>query len=145
MQDIPVEGSIDFKLDRGADIVIINEEKGNFVPLFLFSCENVLFVQHSGIGQTDKSEATADTSCSLYYFNAEKGYWEPAVERFTVAVKLDSANGVSTQTVKLPDPLSVNVSVGLGAAASDLLRLWEVSKRRAKVFQKKIQSGSETA
>ena len=38
-QDIPSEDSIDFKLEQGADIVIINEDKGNFVPMFLLSCE----------------------------------------------------------------------------------------------------------
>lgn len=42
-QDVPTESIIRFKLDQGADIVIINEDKGNFVPLFLFSCEDVTF------------------------------------------------------------------------------------------------------
>ena len=42
-QDIIPENSMEFKLLEGADIVIINEDKGNFVPLFLFSCESVNF------------------------------------------------------------------------------------------------------
>ena len=46
---MPTESSISFKVDQGADIVIINEDKGNFVPLFLFSCEDVMFTQNGGI------------------------------------------------------------------------------------------------
>ena len=42
-QDIPSEDSIEFVIENGADIVIINEDRGNFVPLFLFSCEQVSF------------------------------------------------------------------------------------------------------
>jgi len=48
-QDVPPESTIEFSLDQGADIVIINEDKGNFVPMFLFSCESVVFFQNSGL------------------------------------------------------------------------------------------------
>ena len=40
---VPDEVRIDFKMTEGADIVIINEDKGNFVPMFLFQCEDVSF------------------------------------------------------------------------------------------------------
>jgi hypothetical protein len=83
-QDVVPEDVIEFILDQGADIVIINEDKGNFVPMFLFSTESVTFNQNSGLQQQDRSDGYADTKCSLYYFNAQKGYWEPAIERFSV-------------------------------------------------------------
>ena len=40
-----------FVMDKGADIVIINEDKGNFVPLFLCSCEEVIYDYTSGLNQ----------------------------------------------------------------------------------------------
>lgn len=77
-----------FTLNEGADIVIINEDKGNFVPMFLFSCEKLVYINNSGLNQADKSDGNADTKCSLYYFNSTKGYWEPAIERFSVVTVL---------------------------------------------------------
>ena len=41
------DDTVSFNIDKGADIVIIYEDKGNFVPLFLFSCEQVRFDQSS--------------------------------------------------------------------------------------------------
>ena len=100
-QDVPSEDSIDFNLQQGADIVIINEDKGNFVPMFLLSCEKVTFHQSSGLNQANKSDGNANTMCSLYYFNASKGYWEPAIERFGIDVVLQSVGKKNIQTVKL--------------------------------------------
>ena len=64
--------------------MIINEDRGNFVPMFLMSCEEVAYQQTSGQNEQDKSDGNADTKCSLYYFNAKKGHWEPAIEAFSV-------------------------------------------------------------
>ena len=50
---VPDEVQIDFKVREGADIVIINENKGNFVPLFLFQTEDVQFTQQSGTAEED--------------------------------------------------------------------------------------------
>ena len=36
-------------MENGLDIVVINEDKGNFIPMFLFSTEKVLFNQNSGL------------------------------------------------------------------------------------------------
>ena len=68
--------------------MIINEDKGNFAPMFLMSCEEVAYQQTSGQNEQDKSDGNADTKCSLYYFNAKKGHWEPAIEAFSVSVQL---------------------------------------------------------
>ena len=87
-QNIPSEDTMEFKVELGADIVIINEDRGNFIPMFLFSCEEVHYVSTSGMQQQDKADGTAETKCSFYYFNAAKGYWEPAIDRFSVAVNL---------------------------------------------------------
>ena len=38
-----------FLVEGGADIVIINEDGGNFVPMFLLSCETINFNQQSGL------------------------------------------------------------------------------------------------
>lgn len=40
-----------FEILDGVDIVVINEDKGNFTPMFLFTTEKVLFNQVSGLGQ----------------------------------------------------------------------------------------------
>ena len=98
-------------MEQGADIVIINEDRGNFIPMFLVSCEEVNYNWSSGVHQQDKADGTADTRCSFYYFNASKGYWEPAIEHFGVAVHLERLGNKSVQTVKLPDPININVSV----------------------------------
>ena len=43
-QDIPSEDSMYFMVEQGADIVIINEDRGNFIPMFLFSCDKVIYI-----------------------------------------------------------------------------------------------------
>ena len=143
-QDIPSEDSIEFVIENGADIVIINEDRGNFVPLFLFSCEQVSFHQNSGINQMDKMDGTADTKCSVYYFNSTKGYWEPAVESFSIWINLSRVGKVNTQVVRLPEPININISVRFGSVVNDFLKLWEKSTKRAKSFQKKMQKGQES-
>jgi len=47
--------------------------------------------------------------------------------------------------VQLNDPLNINVSVDLGGVINDFLKLWEKSRRRAELFQKKMALGNETA
>ena len=42
-QDVPDQNSISFSIKNGIDIVIINEDLGNFTPLFLFSAETLSF------------------------------------------------------------------------------------------------------
>lgn len=44
---VPPETHIDFVCD-GAEFIIINEEKGNFVPLFLAQCDSVKFTMGDG-------------------------------------------------------------------------------------------------
>ena len=102
--------------------MIINEDKGNFVPMFLLSCEKLTFHQTSGVNQADKSDGNADTRCSLYYFNAAKGYWEPAIERFSIVILLQRAGKMNVQNVKLLDPINVNISVYLGGVINDFLK-----------------------
>lgn len=133
-QDIVSEDSMHFTVERGADIVIINEDGGNFVPMFLMSCETINFNQQSGLRQVDNMDGEADTKCSLYYFNSEKGYWEPAIERFTINVLLKRVGKLNSQTILLPDPLNINISVHLGGVIHLFLKLWEKSTKRAKVF-----------
>ena len=118
-------------MEQGADIVIINEDRGNFIPMFLVSCEEVNYVWSSGMQQQDRADGSTETRCSLYYFNASKGYWEPAVEHFGVAVNLSRVGKVSVQNVKLPDPININVSVYLAAVINDFRKLWEKSTKRA--------------
>ena len=77
----------------------------------------------SGVDDLDRSDTAIDTKCSLYYFNAEKGFWEPAAERFSVAVQLAKVGKVSTQVVSLPDPVKINISVRLGGVMHDCLKL----------------------
>ena len=77
----------------------------------------------SGVDDLDRSDTAIDTKCSLYYFNAEKGFWEPAVERFSVAVQLAKVGKLSTQVVSLPDPVRINISVRLGGVMHDCLKL----------------------
>lgn len=125
--------------------MIINEDKGNFVPMFLVSCEQLVFNQTSGVSQADRSDGSAETKCSLYYFNSTKGYWEPAIERFSVLVNLEQAGKVYTQNVKLLDPININISVKLGGVINDFLHLWEKSTKRAKSFQDKMAKGWESA
>ena len=82
----------------------------------------------------DKMDGTADTKCSIYYFNSTKGYWEPAIERFSIVVHLSRAGRINTQIIQLPDPININVSVHLGSVIHDFLKLWEKSTKRAKSF-----------
>lgn len=112
--------------------------------MFLFSCEKLTFHQTSGVNQADKSDGNADTRCSLYYFNAAKGYWEPAIERFSIVVLLQRAGKMNIQNVKLLDPINVNVSVYLGGVINDFLKLWENSTKKALLFQKKMAKGHES-
>ena len=118
--------------------MIINEDKGNFVPMFLFQCEDVAFCQTSGTNEIDASEGALGTQCSIHYFNSEKGYWEPAFERFSVTVELSQQGKVSKQVITLPDPLNINISIYLGAVINNFLKRWEKSKKRARIFQKRM-------
>ena len=141
-QDIPSEDSMSFILEEGADIVIINEDKGNFVPLFLCSCEKVIYDYTSGLNQADKSDGNAETRCSLYYFNRLKGYWEPAIEHFGINMTMNRIGKANVQNIRFPDPLNFNMSVHLGSVINDFMKLWDKSNKRAIQFQKKIQSGA---
>ena len=42
-QDVPAEFLLDFQSEQGVDVVIINEDKGNFVPMLLFQCDKVTY------------------------------------------------------------------------------------------------------
>lgn len=119
---------------EGADVVLINEDKGNFVPMFLFQCEDISFKLASGQNEEEQSKGALDTQLSVHYFNKKKGYWEPAVERFSVAVEFGKVEKVSSNSVKLLEPLNINVSINLGSVVHDLLKLWEKSKKKARVF-----------
>ena len=72
------ETQVDITAD-GAELVIINEEKGNFVPLFMTKVEGIKFSMADGVIE-DTMEFYGDTGFSVYYFNQNSGYWEPAVE-----------------------------------------------------------------
>lgn len=69
-QDIPNQDSISFVVTNGVDVVIINEEKGTFTPLFLLSAETINYDNTSGLNMTDMAEGSVDTKCSLHYFNS---------------------------------------------------------------------------
>lgn len=72
-QDIPTELILDFICDKGADIVIINEERGNFVPLILLSASTITFAQNSGLEEQDRSEGNCETRAAIFYYNAQIG------------------------------------------------------------------------
>ena len=60
-QDIPPEDSMSFVVQHGADVVIINEDRGNFVPMFLISCDKVAYTQNSGLNQEDRADGNVDS------------------------------------------------------------------------------------
>lgn len=55
-KEIPSLDSINFEIQDGVDIVVINEEKGNFTPLFLFTTEKMHFNQDAGKDHQDMSD-----------------------------------------------------------------------------------------
>ena len=143
-QDVPNQDSVQFEVKEGVDIVVINEDRGNFSPMFLFSTETVTFSQTSGLGQLDVADGTAETILSTYYFNQIKSHWEPIVERVELVVDMKRVKNQYLQVVRLEKPLNINVSVYLSGVINDFLKLWEKSTLRAQAFQKKIKEGNDS-
>ena len=69
-QDIPNQDSISFVVTNGVDVVVINEEKGTFTPLFLLSAETINYELTSGLNMLDMAEGSVETRCSVHYFNS---------------------------------------------------------------------------
>lgn len=114
-----MEFHLDFVCDKGADIVIINEEKGNFVPLILLSASTITFAQNSGLEEQDRSEGNCETKAAIFYYNPQIGQWEPAIERFSIQVLLESEHKTYTQAVRMNTPININVSVEFAGVLSD--------------------------
>lgn len=68
-----------------------------------------------------------------------KGYWEPAIERFTIKMHDSSLGNVYSKSVELPEPLNINISVNLGAVIHEFMKRWEDSAEEAEVFQKLME------
>lgn len=87
-EDEPKGATEDSKIDfecKHAELIVINEYQGSFLPLILFQIEKVTFTQElfkTGLFET--MEGDAETSCRMQYFNAPLGFWEPAIERFDI-------------------------------------------------------------
>ena len=83
---VPPETHVDL-ISEGAELVIINEEKGNFVPLFMTKIDRITFTMSEGHVE-EQMDSYGDTGFSVYYFNQASGYWEPAVEPVLLTLKL---------------------------------------------------------
>jgi hypothetical protein len=58
-------------------------------------------------------EGAAQTAFRMQYFNAPVGFWEPAIDRFQINLKLFGNGKAFKQVLDSPTPLNVNISVGL--------------------------------
>ena len=100
-QDLPNQDSCSFEVQNGVDVVVINEDRGNFTPMFLFTTEKVLFNQVSGLGQQDVTDGSLDTILAAHYFNADKSHWEPIIERNKIVVNMKRVKKKNIQGIKL--------------------------------------------
>ena len=71
-------------MSYGMQVMIINDNCGNFMPVLGLSVSEMCYQygQVAGV-KTGKTHF----SCSLSYFNALAGCWEPAIEKFNVTLK----------------------------------------------------------
>lgn len=82
------ETKVEFEC-KSAELVVIDEYQGNFLPMLLMLVDRVVFEQSfKKIGDSDRMSGSAETACRMQYFNAPIGFWEPAIERFFINVKL---------------------------------------------------------
>jgi len=57
--------------------------------MVLFQIDKVAFTQTlNKVGKSERMEGIAETACRMQYFNAPVGFWEPAIERIFINVKL---------------------------------------------------------
>ena len=137
-QDVPNQDSISFEVQDGIDMVIINEDRGNFTPMFLLTTEKILFNQNSGLYHQNQSDGQLDTMISAHYFNADKSHWEPIIERFMFIFHMKQVKKKTIQIIQILEPLNINFSIYLSGVVHDFIKLWEKSHKRSERFQKQI-------
>ena len=99
----------------------------------------------SGVNEEQKTNAEADTSCAVYYFNAKASYWEPAVEKFVITVIMNQIKNHSKTTLKFPHPVSLNFSSCFFKILNDFNKLWLSSTKKSKKFQEQMAKGDKDA
>ena len=98
----------------------------------------------SDIHAETTQEAYGKTSCLMRYYNTSSGYWEPAVESFTLMFKLAAHKKRAVQSVRFLTPLNLNVSTDLAGCLSEFQRLWNESKKKAAKFAKRVAAGHKS-
>lgn len=130
------ETSIGFEC-KSIELVVINEYQGNFLPMILLLADKVGF--NSGVttvGEATKMKGEAETSVCMNYFNAPVGFWEPAIEKFLISVKLFGNGKAFKQAIEIVDPLNINISVGLAGVLANFGKLWTIAAEKAEKYEK---------
>ena len=93
------------------DILLINESKESFLPLFLLTANDIYYEVRPNGMRADKYLTLIKGLISVNYFNAQAGYYEPAIDTFEMEYQVNT-NGLSNETkINIPYPINVNVTL----------------------------------
>jgi len=74
---------------KSAKILIINESKDFYMPLFMLGCEQVVYESTPLNCKEDYSKGKVGTQIHLSYYNSDAGFFEPAIDGFGVEIDMD--------------------------------------------------------
>jgi hypothetical protein len=124
-----------------AEILVINEQLGGYVPMFCSSLCDFTFSK-------DKTDCQARSlisfSAGLEYFNAVASCYEPAVEPFPVLLDINTIDYSEDTLLKLPQPVNVNFTIGLVTCLGHFQKLWDESALQPVRLQPRNEHSSAT-
>ena len=97
-------------MSYGIQIMIINDNCGNFMPVLGTSISTMCY--QYGLQNGIKTGKTS-FSCSVSYFNAMAGCWEPTVEKFNVTLQNTHSNGLKQILVTMDKEININITESL--------------------------------
>lgn len=104
-------------MSYGLQLMIINDNCGNFMPVLGTSISEMCY--QYGLTQGLKTGKTS-FSCSVSYFNALAGSWEPVIEKFTVNLEnITQRDGHRNFLVSLNKELNFNLTESLLKTTKD--------------------------
>ena len=72
-----------------ANVLIINENHGSYIPLFLLGLHTLSFENHPENHSNDNQKGKITLKVNVGYYNSSAGFFEPAVDMFGIDVELD--------------------------------------------------------
>lgn len=87
------------------------------------------------MGET--SGSFIQTDIAVDYFNANLGFYEPAIEKFAFMCRLSQRGKNNETKVVLVEPLNINFTVDLATSIASFQKLWSTSTEKAAQFKKR--------